>query len=383
MASIKKLSDGKYLIRVSHGTGGRRQRVNKIFYGSRRDAEQDARDEETMLHSGRGHAAGLRFEKYLPLWIKSITPRLSPRTVSGYDEYIRRYALASLTGLKLGEIETYHIQQIYNATDKSPTTVRNLHASLNACFSWAVKHDYIKSNPCRNTERPAKVRPDIITLDPAEAARFADICREMRLGIVFEFALETGMRPEEYLALRWRDVAGREISVCQAVQFNAKGGGYYFKDIKTQKGRRRISISETLRLRLVQHRREQNEQRLAMKGTWFNHDLVFPNEIGRPYHLTNLIRRYLRPVLRAMWPPVELPDGSEQPHPDSKHITLYSLRHTCATLLLMSGYNAKIVADRLGHSSVVMTLDTYGHVQPHIQDEATDAMERILRGKRA
>ena len=381
MPQIKKLSDGKYLIRVSRGTGKRRQFVNITFRGTLKDAKTEARDQEILLQSGNGVHVALKFEKYFELWLKAVKPTLAPRTHDGYEGNIRRYALEHLKPLRLGEIRSHHIQQIYLDCDKSSTTVRNLHASLNACFSWAVRHEYIRSNPCKHTDRPARVRPDIVVMDEAEAAVFATHCRAMKFGVIFEFALETGMRPEEYLALRWRDVAGCEISIAQAVQFNRKGGGYYFKDIKTQKGRRRISISERLRLRLVQHRREQNEHRLAMKGTWFHHDLVFPNEIGRPHPINNITRRYFAPILSAMWPETELPDGTMQPHPDAKHITLYSLRHTCATLLLMRGTNAKVVADRLGHSSVVMTLDTYSHVLPHIQDAATDSMDRIMRGR--
>jgi integrase len=108
-----------------------------------------------------------------------------------------------------------------------------------------------------------------------------------------------------------------------------------------------------------------------MKGTWFNHDLIFPNEIGRPFEETNLIRRSLRPILAKMWPAID-----DAPDPAAKNITLYSLRHSCATILLMLGENPKVVSDRLGHASVVQTLDTYSHVLPHIQEAATDKMER-------
>ena len=65
-----------------------------------------------------------------------------------------------------------------------------------------------------------------------------------------------------------------------------------------------------------------------------------------------------------------------------RELTLYSLRHTMATLLLLSNVNPKIVSERLGHASVKLTLDTYSHVLPHIQADATDTMDRVLRGSR-
>jgi len=367
LANITKKAEGKYLIRVSKGTGPGRTWINKTFRGKLADAKTHARDLETLLDSGQTKQSVLLFKDYFELWIKAVTPKLSPRTVDGYEGYITRYAITPLGKFKLGDIRTHHIQAVYIdiGVGRSSTTVRNLHAALNACFAWAVRHRYIHENPCKHTDRPAKVRPEIVVMDEHEAGTFAEICRTMPNGIIFEFAIETGMRPEEYLALRWRDIAGCEISIAQAVQFRRKGGGWYFKDIKTQKGRRRISISERLRLRIAEHRRRQLEHRMALKVAWADHDLVFPNEIGTPFAINNITRRYLKPIL----------DKCEF----GKHITLYALRHTCATLLLMRGANAKVVADRLGHSSVVMTLDTYSHVLPHIQDAATDMMDDILK----
>ena len=174
------------------------------------------------------------------------------------------------------------------------------------------------------------------------------------------------MRPEEYLALRWSDLQGREVSVQQIVQFNRKGGGYYFDQPKTAKSRRRISIAEDLQRQLHRHRIDELGWRMRTKGMWLDLDLVFPNGIGRPETLTNLRRRFFHPVL-------------EQCGLADRGLTLYSLRHTCATLLLLGGANPKTVADRLGHSSVVLTLDTYSHVLPHIQAEATNILRNAMR----
>lgn len=357
------------MIRVSKGTGANRVRINKVFRGRLADAKAHARDLETMVDSGKALQSSLTFSDYFELWLKAIKPTLAPRTVEGYDGYIRRYAVPRIGKMKLSDIRTHHIQAVYIdvGVDLSATTVRNLHANMNACFSWAVRHRYISENPCKYTDRPAKVRPEIVVLDDAEALAFVEKCREMPNGIIFEFALETGMRPEEYLALRWRDISGREISVAQAVQYNQKGGGFYFKDIKTQKGRRRISISERLQRLIAEHRRRQLTHRMALKVTWADLDLVFPNEVGNPFILKNLSSRHFKPIVEAAG--------------ITRNITLYSLRHSCATLLLMHGTNAKVVADRLGHASVVMTLDTYSHVLPHIQDAATDVMDNILNAK--
>ncbi len=365
MAQIKKLGDRRYLIRASKGTGRNRVYDNKVFDGTLAEAREESRDMEILLAKGR--LAGVRFEKCFELWLAAVKPRLAPRTLDGYDGSIRRYALDSLRTVKLGRIERGDVQKVYDDCGKSSTTIANLHASLNAFFSWCVRRGDIKANPCKHTDRPKKSRNEIYVLDLDEAFRFIGHCQTMPNGVIFEFALETGMRPEEYLALRWRDLTGNTVSIQQVVQHNMKGGGYYFATPKTNRSRRTVPISDELRQRLIRHRREQNEHRLKMKGTWFNHDLIFANEIGRPFQLTNIIRRYFRPIT----------DKCEL----EQRITLYSLRHSCATLLLLEGENPKVVADRLGHASVTQTLDTYSHVIEGIQDRATEKMNRVLRRK--
>jgi integrase len=98
---------------------------------------------------------------------------------------------------------------------------------------------------------------------------------------------------------------------------------------------------------------------------WENNDLVFCSEFGTPHSIPNLTYRYFRPILAKA---------------DIPQIRLYDLRHTHATLLLMAEENPKVVAERLGHSTIVQTLDTYSHVLPTMQRKATDKLERILFG---
>lgn len=365
MPSITKKSDGKYLIRVSRGTGKRRRYINETFHGTLKEANARGRELESRIDGGTSLDAKMRFDEYLPRWLDAVKPRLSPRTLDGYEGYIKRYAETTLGPLRLAEIRTIHIQDVIARCRLSATTVRNLHAALRACFAYAVRGGLLADNPCRRVDLPKRSRRQITVLTIEDAAAFAAACRELPNGLIFEFALETGMRPEEYLALRWSDITGTDVSVQQAVQFNGKGGGFYFKELKTNRSRRRVPISEGLAKRLHRHRIAQHEHRLKLKVTWSDLGLVFANEIGRPHRLTNIIRRYYRPVLDK----AGLAD---------RGLTLYSLRHSCATLLMMQGTSPKVVADRLGHSSVAMTLDVYSHVLPHIQNDATDIMARIM-----
>jgi integrase len=119
---------------------------------------------------------------------------------------------------------------------------------------------------------------------------------------------------------------------------------------------------------LKAHKRKQAAEKLKFKGTWGPFDLVFCSVAGTPLSIPNLTYRYFRPILTD----AELPQ-----------IRLYDLRHSCATLLLIAEENPKVVNERLGHSTVGLTLDIYSHVLPMMQQGATNRLEKLLENSEA
>lgn len=368
MASITKRGDQLYQIRISRGSRSQRRVYRFTFRGSLRAARAFALEREREIDSGTIQPGTQTVAMLARQWLAAIQSKVRPRTLDGYRGYLERYAMPQLGALDAATIRAHHIQSIYSSLSHlSPTTIRQLHATLRAMFTWAERMQAININPCLHLDLPARRRAEVSIMTVEEAARFIAACRDLPNGLVFEFALETGMRPEEYLALRWSDLRGDDACIEQIVQYNRRGGGFYFDQPKTSRSRRRVPLSGELRERLSRHRIEQMRHRLALPVSWHNLDLIFPNAVGRPQSLTNLSRRSFRAILHRA--------GIE------KRITLYSLRHTCATLLLMSGVNPKVVADRLGHASVTMTLDIYSHVLPHIQADATDRLRALINQK--
>jgi len=367
MASIKKTGPNKYQIRISKGTGKSRYSRSYTVRGRLKDAREFANEKERLLDLGIADS-DISFNEYFEKWLKSISKSVSPRTHYGYESYIKRYALASLAPYKLSEIKTHHIQSIYDSMPLSSGTIHTLKAALNVCFNNAVRKEYLYKNPCKNCDLPVKETKAKKILPEEDIPAFIKACQESENGLIFEFALETGMRPEEYLGLKWSnlDLKRNTVSVTQVVSFYQKGGGFYFTKPKTAKSRRMIPLSQTLCDRLKAHRIRQTHQikKTRERLNYAGYHLVFANQIGTPYSITNLTRRFFRPILKMA--------GIEK-------VTLYSLRHTCATMLLITGEHPKVVADRLGHSSVQLTLDTYSHVSPHMQERATEKLDNILR----
>jgi integrase len=100
-----------------------------------------------------------------------------------------------------------------------------------------------------------------------------------------------------------------------------------------------------------------------MGTAWVDHDLVFCNTLGRPIEPTNMLHRAFQPLLQR----AELP-----------RIRFHDLRHTCATVLLLAGERPKVVQEMLGHGSIALTMDTYSHVLPSMQEDAASKMEQLL-----
>jgi integrase len=175
------------------------------------------------------------------------------------------------------------------------------------------------------------------------------------------------MRPEEYLALKWSDIdlEARTVTVTRTLVWR-KGGGFYFGEPKTNRSRRTITFRAPVARLLRAHRSKQSEITLSKGKQNSSDNFVFSTIEGTPLNPRNLTQRHLRPILTR----AEL----------SSTFSLYTLRHTCATLLLAANEHPKVVSERLGHASITLTLDTYSHVLPSMQQAASDKIERLLYG---
>jgi integrase len=181
----------------------------------------------------------------------------------------------------------------------------------------------------------------------------------------FFLAVE-GMRRGEALGLRWSDVNWERgtVHIAQSVvpDRNAKGKAVIQPRAKTAAGSRTVRLTpETLAV-LESHRDRQRFIRLAAGGAWQDHDLIICTSIGTPINPNNVTRSYNRLIILAGVP----------------RIRVHDMRHTAATLLLRDGNHAKLVSERLGHANIGITLDTYSHVLPDMQDVAAEAMSRML-----
>ncbi|MGI9068550.1 MAG: tyrosine-type recombinase/integrase [Pyrinomonadaceae bacterium] len=370
---ILKRSETCWIARVEHNSNGRRRYFSKSF--STEDGakthlqnQQSAKNKGEFVEPSKVTMAVLMDE-----WLESVRLRVAERTADGYQGLLDRYVRPVLGSKRVNQLETRDIQKLYanmqNHQSLSARVVRHTHATLRQVLEQGVEWKLIARNPADSLRRklPKAVEVERRVLDEEEAGKFLIACQVKPRGLIFEFALLSGMRPEEFLALQWRDLnLERGTASVRRVLVRHKGA-WRFHEPKTKGSRRPVSIPTSLMRKLATHKRIQSEQRLKVGSEWQSHDLVFCSEIGTPLSVPNLTYRYYRPILTAAGIP---------------RIRLYDLRHSCATLLLAADEHIKIVSERLGHSTTRLTLDTYSHVLASMQQKTSDKLEAMLYSKK-
>jgi integrase len=366
--SIRKRGNGRWEIQIYIGKDekGRYRRRYFQFTGSKREAEVELRRRIRELESGVEHEKGkLTVIDYLNRYLGEREPSLRPKTMEGYRDSLRKHIAPALGHLRLKQLTPLHLQGYYREKLKtlSGQSVRHHHNLLARALKQAVRWGYLAANPAERVEPPVANPPEMRVLDAAALKIVLEAARSSRLYPAFLLAISAGLRRGEVLGLRWQDL-DLESGLLQVRQtlVRVRGQGCLFQAPKTKKSRRPILLPEGVlaELRLVRQRQEDDRERL---GPVFRaHGLVLCKEDGTPYAPESI---------NDAWAALTANAGVER-------VRFHDLRHSCATYLLAKGVHPKIVADRLGHSTVKLTLYTYSHFVPHMQLEAAEYTDDLL-----
>jgi integrase len=365
----------KWLVRVYAGrdAAGKRRYHSELVHGGKKDAdrvlvrllgEKDAGKLGTKPVSTVG--------EYLDTWIQTtVAPSARLRTLNDYvatlkvnvRPYVGHVKLASMTPL---EVRAMLVK--LRARGLAPRTVRKAHEVLRNALEQAVADRLLRDNPARS-RLVRKALPGVVRREPSvvqadQVAGFLEAARGDRLAAYFTLLLFSGLRPSEALALRWADVTGSTISVTRALVDQGRGIPLHFAPPKSKTSRRAVVVPDVVVRALNEHRKRQAAERLAAGKYWIDDDLIFCNEIGEP--LRQGVTRTAFAKVRAA---AKLPEA----------MTPYGLRHSCATLLLEKGMALKVVSERLGHSTITLTGDTYSHVSQSMQQQAADALGTLAQ----
>ena len=320
----------------------------------------------------------LTVKDYLASWLAGgAGGHIRPTTLKTYDVAVRVHITPRIGSVPLQQLTRAQVKALYHdlqiegyakgkekvGTPLSSKSVHNIALALRKALADAVTEGALRSNPADAGHKLSTERPEMQTWTSDELRRFlAAVAHDERLHPLWRVASMTGMRRGEVLGLRWRDLTGDFGGINLQQQLVRAGQTVTFGAPKTKAGRRAISLDPGTAAALEKLHQRQAKDKMKWGEAYATLDLVFCHPNGRPYDPDVITHQFGLACSRAR----------------VKTIRLHDLRHTHATLLLQANVHPKVVQERLGHSSIMVTLDRYSHVLPTMQIEAAAKLGGIV-----
>ena len=355
----------------------KRPRAYKGRFATRKAAEAAERAALVAIERGTYvDPTTVTVSAYLDRWLDHVGSRVTRSTLARYREIARVHLVPAFGTTPLTKLQPLAIQAAYEAWltegrrdhrkgGLSARTVLHHHRILKQALRQAVRWRLIIANPADAVEPPRPVRVEMRSLDAPETATLLDHATGTRLYAPLLLSVATGLRRGELLALRWKDLDldAATLRVERSLEIVRGQGTLAFKTPKTTKSRRVVVLPSVVVEALRAHRVTQVAERLAAGPAYDDGDLLFADQIGRPWHPDAFVSAFRKIVAKAKL----------------GHVRLHDLRHSHATALLRAGVHPKIASERLGHATVGITLDLYSHASTAMQEDAAAKVDTALR----
>lgn len=392
-----------YSFEVKDRSGNRKTIKQRGFTGktAAKDAERDAR--VAWKKGQHVDPSSLTIGDYIVKWL-SEKQDVSDETRKTNEGHIQNHIIPLIGGIKVQEFNIRDIKEFIKALNTreiakesvkrksvakkasqsgeaseevmilSKGTVKKIFNLVQTCFESARIEEVIISNPFNSLDKKSKPQTEKVKIDywTKEEVKMFLSKVDHRLRLMFVLAIYTGMRRGELLGLRWKDVdfENSRVSIQQTLKpyGKLKAGG------KTQNATRSVSLSPSVLAELKAHRAASIKERWeemqkvtgdelkALQERYDKLDLILCQPTGEPVSLGNFNKFFKRMLNKT----------------NMRVIRFHDLRHTCASLLLGSGAHPKIVQELLGHASIKITLDTYSHMLPNMQEDALKTLDKFL-----
>lgn len=338
---------------------------------------------------------------WIEQWLNVIVRPTVKKSTYGIYRQKLQYVVEAFGNRKLPTLTSLELQSFFNELvleggkvkdGLSSTTVNSCRRYFRTCCNDAVKNGFLKTNPVEGTKPQKKVKKEIVVMEESEVLRFLAVAKageyiyhgvsnrnllnynkgtEYSIRCYYNLvnlALATGMRISELRGLSWNNISFSKRYVHIREQYIQTIDNDMFDEPKTEKSKRKISIGIAVIEELKAFKKYQKEFADFWGDQFFNkYNLVFTNTVGNPINLTNFRQRYFKKILAV----AGIAEG----------FTIHSMRHTHASILLKNEVNPLVVSERLGHSSVTVTMNIYAHVLKGMEQTAPNAWESILNPK--
>ena len=358
-------------------------------------------------------AGKITLGEWIDIWLKEyIKPNVRVKSYDKYEGCMVQYVKPKLGNFLLQKLRESQLTSLFNeliavggkkGTGLSSSTVKATRRYLSMCLEQAIKSDMLGKNPVKQT-KPIKLgKAEIQTLTEQQANQLAAAAfvaaqtadreyadraaraaveaaktgkhRKIPMSnIVYHsaymailLALGTGMRLGEIFGMSWDAVNEKKGIIYVKRTLVTSRAGVNFEEPKTKASRRQIPLSSDVAAELRRYKKLQEWRKNLLGDQWQPMNLVITGEFGGVFNTSNFTSRYFKPLLKQIGAPAMF--------------KFHDLRHTHATLLLLKGIPVKVVSERLGHSTIAMTQDTYAHVLPEMQAEVVKVLNGVFTSK--
>ena len=371
---IRERSPGRWAIvlDLKDPQTGERRRKWHSFSGTKRQAQSECARLITQVESGLyQEPAKTTLADYLETWLESHRANVAPRTFERYSQIVRATIVPHLGAASLSKLAPQQISAAYAKALRSgrrdgkgglsSRSVLHMHRVLRLALEQALQWGLILRNPADLAKPPRVERKSMLALDAAGTAALLAHFRPTRMYIPVLLAALCGLRRGEIAALRWKHIEfdGAALSVSESLEQTK--AGVRRKETKNSRARS-VAIPALVLLELRQHRARQAEEMLKL-GVRLDGDFpVVAREDGASLQPNSLTHEFVRILAQS----------------SLQRIRFHDLRHSHATQLLASGVHPKIAQERLGHSTIAITLDLYSHVMPGMQADAAARVDSAM-----
>lgn len=367
---IKRNGKWAYVISLPYDPEKSRypQKWRSGFETKKAAAEAMAKDLAT-LEPDSASKGTMSVAEYLESWlILSVQDRTAPRTLETYRHTVESFIVPYIGSIKLNNLSAAHIEAMYKKLGEriQPSSVHRAHRVLRTALNRAVKKGILNSSPMVRVEPPSAKTKHRDILDLVSVGRMVEYLRIHHpvsyVGV--KIALATGLRRGELCGLKWSDF-DQERRILRVVRSRQRRNGVDIVGApKTSGSVRPVPIGADTADLLLSWLGKQQLHAAERQEVWSD-DVYILRRLDAMVIDPMTLSRDFRKALKAL----DLPDMS-----------FHDLRHLHATLLLESGVPMKVVSERLGHSSIILTANTYSHVTETMQADAVAKIENALKG---
>ncbi|MFN3506238.1 MAG: tyrosine-type recombinase/integrase [Allorhizobium sp.] len=372
---IRERSPGKWaiVIDVPDPETGERRRKWHTFHGTKREAQTECARLITELKGGMYiEPSKVTLREYFIRWLEHEKAHVSPGTHHRYESLLLTNVASVIGSVFLTKIDASKLDQAWakllasgrrdGTGGLSPRTVHHCRRVMLTAMDQAVKWKLIPHNPVALTRPPKVQRPKMSTYTVEETARLFAALRGTRMFIPALLAVLCGLRRGEILALRWENIDLKAGTISVQESLEQVKTEVRFKEPKSGIARQ-LSISSTVIEELKKHRASQAEEQLKLGIRPDKKSFVVAQVDGKLLKPVSLTHEWTRLINKTGLPKIRFHD----------------LRHTHATQMLASGVHPKIASERLGHSTIAITMDLYSHVMPDMQASAAEQVDAAIK----